>query len=258
MVKNAFDHCVDDYSRYRPSYPAEALDILAEKMASRAVCRVADVGAGTGIFARLLAARGWNVVAVEPSFAMLSRVGDPAVLTLCAAAEATGLGDRSVDMVTAAQAFHWFNPPFALSEFARVLRPGGVLAMCWNNRDATRSAFVGAYESLIAHYNTRYEREYRVQDWPGKIATVGAFEPAEYHRVEHVWRLSADAFVGFSRSVSYIRNVLPREQMPRFEDDLRALMAEHFGEDDCAVPLRTDLWTARRRAVATAGLPPRS
>ncbi len=252
MVKKAFDHCADDYARHRPPYPAGVFDVLASGAVGGASGRVADVGAGTGIFSRRLAECGWSVIAVEPSEAMLAHVSDSRadgrVRRLCAAAEATGLADGSVALVTAAQAFHWFNPPYALAEFARVLNPGGRLALCWNNRDGTRGEFVAAYEALIARYNRKYNREYRRQDWVAKIAACGAFEAAEYHRFEHVWSLPAAGFVGFSRSVSYIRNVLSREEMPRFEDDLRALMERHFGGGGaCCVPLRTDLWTARRR-----------
>ena len=213
-----------------------------------------DVGAGTGIFARQLALRGWRVFAIEPSLPMLQAVCqaekgqevDTLITPLCAAAEHIPLTDASVDLLTAAQAFHWFNPPYALAEFARVLAPGGLLALVWNNRDHERSAFVRDYESLIARYNTAYRRQYRQQDWPAKIETAAAFSPADYHRIDHVWRIAPEAFVGFSRSVSYIRNVVSRERQPAFESDLRDLMREHFGDRDCHIPVRTDLWTARR------------
>lgn len=254
-MTGTFDHCAEDYARYRPPYPQGIFSLLAQQ-AGRADGRlVADIGAGTGIFARALAGCGWRVIAVEPSPAMLRHVNKPderapagsSIRPVCATAEATALAGGSVALVTAAQAFHWFNPPYALAEFARILRPGGVLALAWNNRDASRSAFVDAYESLIGRYNRTYRREYRQQDWAGKIAECGAFEAAEHHRFDHLWQLPPDGLVGFSRSVSYIRNVLPREQQPRFEDDLRELMRRHFGDEDCEIPLRTDLWTARRR-----------
>ncbi len=246
MAKWAFDHCAEDYAYYRPAYPDEVFEILTEDTGGPARGCAADVGAGTGIFARRLASFGWVVVAVEPSVAMLRRVSGVDVHRVCATAEATGLGDASVGLVMAAQAFHWFNPRCALAEFARVLKPGGVLALCWNNRAADRSEFVAAYEALIARHNTSYNREYRQQDWPGKIAASGDYAPAEYHRVAHVWRVPADAMVGFSRSVSYIRRVLSREELPRFEEELRGIIARRFGAKDCHVPLRTDLRTARR------------
>ncbi len=250
-MKREFDHCAADYARYRPPYPTDVFDELDRMAAHRVPRRVADVGAGTGIFARLLARSGWRVVAIEPSLAMLAHVGGDDKLNIvrvCATAEATGLCDASVGLVTAAQAFHWFNPPYALAEIARILAPGGSLALIWNNRDATRSAFVESYETLIARYNPAYEREYRTQDWAGKIAVSGAFEPAEHHVFAHDWVMMAEDFVGFSRSVSYIRNVLSREDMPRFEGDLRGLLREHFNEGSARIPLRTEMWSARRLA----------
>ncbi|MCP4247557.1 MAG: class I SAM-dependent methyltransferase [bacterium] len=252
-MKQAFDHCADDYARYRPRYPDGLFAVLADLLGPEGG-PVADVGAGTGIFAGQLAGRGWRVIAIEPSAAMLRHVRSGgggaanlgAVRPLCATAEATALAGGSVAMVTAAQAFHWFNPPYALAEFARVLQPDGVLALAWNNREAAGSAFVEAYEDLITQYNPRYQREYRQQDWPAKMAASGAFTPAQYRRFDHVWTASADGMVGFSRSVSYIRNVLSREQWPRFEEDLRATMRRHFGQGPCEIPMRTDLWIARR------------
>jgi lysophospholipase L1-like esterase/SAM-dependent methyltransferase len=255
-VKRAFDHCADDYACYRPPYPPGVFARLDSEVGPHAKRRAADIGAGTGIFSRGLSVRGWDVVAVEPSRAMLERLHAPSaqnargrIFRLCASAEQTALADASVSLVTAAQAFHWFNPPYSLAEFARILIPGGLLALTWNNRDATRSPFVEAYENLISRYNPAYQREYREQDWPAKIRATGLFEAARYHRFDQLWRLPAEDFVGFSRSVSYIRNVLAREQQPRFENELRALLRQHFGQRECEIPLRTDLWTARRRQM---------
>ncbi len=252
--KRAFDHCTEDYAQYRPPYPPEAIGVLADCVTHVTFPRVADVGAGTGIFSRQLARAGWHVTAVEPSEKMLQWVSQGrdatapgSVHRVCATAEATPLAQASVHAVTAAQAFHWFNPPFALAEIARILKPGGTLMLIWNNRDASRSPFVEEYEELIARYNSAYDREYRQQDWAGKIAASGAFEPARYHCLAHVWCLGHEDLVGFSRSVSYIRNVLSREQRPRFERDLRALLRTHFGNRTCEIPLRTDVWTASRR-----------
>ncbi|MFQ5489880.1 MAG: class I SAM-dependent methyltransferase [Phycisphaerae bacterium] len=253
--KPAFDHCADDYSQYRPTYPDGVLDLIAERAGPPAGRWAADVGAGTGIFTRLLARGGWRVLAVEPSLSMLGRFespGDdrqshPPIERLCASAEATALKPASISLVTAAQAFHWFNPPYALAEFARILEPGGLLMLLWNNRDDTTSPFARDYETLIAQYNPAYQHEYRRQDWPAKIAKQGDFEPARPAGFAHTWQLTADAFIGFTRSTSYIRNVLSAEQRPRFENDVRSLIQRHFGDGLCEIPMNTQLWTARRR-----------
>jgi SAM-dependent methyltransferase len=152
-------------------------------------------------------------------------------------------------MITCAQAFHWFNPPAALAEFARVLVPGGLLCLVWNNRDAEVSPFVQQFERLVKRYNPAYDREYRQQDWAGKIASSALFEPAEYKRLAWTWGVTHDGFVGFTRSVSYIRNVVARERIGSFEGELRRLMAQHHPDGTCAIPMRVDCWTARRRAT---------
>ncbi|NOS99503.1 MAG: class I SAM-dependent methyltransferase [Phycisphaerales bacterium] len=249
----AFDHCAGDYARHRPDYPSAVFELLNRATDALPSRRAADLGAGTGIFSRRLAQHGWTVFAVEPSRTLLQHVRPPGHSThdgcihlVGGVAEHPPLRDGAAALVTAAQAFHWFNPPYALAEIARILTPGGVLALIWNNRDASRCPFTDAFESLVARYNPSYDREYRQQDWPGKIAASGRFDPAQYERIDHLWPQDADAFVGFTRSASYIRNVLSRDARGRFENDLRALIRQHFGNEPFAIPLRTDIWIARR------------
>lgn len=243
MVKRAFDHCAADYARFRPPYPDALFEALPNGCGQWAV----DIGAGTGIFSRGLVSRGWRTVAVEPSLAMLGEIepGDR-VLQVASTAEATGIADTAIDLVVCAQSFHWFNPPYALAEIGRILKPGGLLLLVWNNRDLSRSRFVMDFEALVAQFNPSYRREYRQQDWAGKIATAGGFSLAEHRQYQHDWSMSADDFVGFTRSVSYIRNVLSRENRPLFERALRELIATHFGNGQINIPLRTDAWFATR------------
>lgn len=156
-----FSDRVEHYSRYRPGYPAAALDLLARECGLAPGIRVADIGAGTGIFTRLLLDRGALVFAVEPNPEMRAAAeqwlaGTPGFASVAAPAEATGLPDASVELIVAAQAFHWFDRAKARAEFARILRPGGWLALVWNEREIDTTPFLRSYEQLLREYAPEY------------------------------------------------------------------------------------------------------
>jgi len=129
----SFGGVADAYDRARPSYPAEA----AAWLAGLDHAHVLELGAGTGKLTEQLVAQGHKVVATDPLDAMLRKLvarlpGTPAAI---AAAERIPLRARSVDTVIGAQTFHWWDLERTLPEIARVLRPGGHLALVWNHRD---------------------------------------------------------------------------------------------------------------------------
>ena len=131
----SFDAWADDYDRYRPEYPDELFTMIAADLELPARPEVADLGAGTGRASLAMARRGWHVVAVEPGAPMLQALRRAAaaerlhVRVLEATAEHTGLPAASVDLATAAQAFHWFDRPLALTEMGRIVRGGGGIAL---------------------------------------------------------------------------------------------------------------------------------
>ncbi len=138
--KERFSNRVDDYVRSRPGYPAALFELLAERGCLDAGSLAVDVGSGTGILTRgLLAAGEARVVAIEPNAPMRAAAekalaGDPRFESVDASAETTGLPDACADLVIAAQAFHWFDPARTRVEFARILKPTGLLALVWNQR----------------------------------------------------------------------------------------------------------------------------
>lgn len=139
----------EDYAKYRPSYPTAAIDIILEELGDPSQLTAADVGAGTGIASRLLAERGVRVVAIEPSDSMRHAAEPhPLVKFSDATAEQTKLPEASVDLVISCQAFHWFRPIPTLSEFARILKPSGRLALVWNDR-AADDEFFAEFERLV-------------------------------------------------------------------------------------------------------------
>jgi SAM-dependent methyltransferase len=159
--KERFSNRVDWYVKYRPGYPKAAIDYLYDVVGLRPDSRVADIGAGTGIFSGLLLERGSRVMAVEPNEAMRAVAeqrlnGHPKFRAVPGSAESTGLTDGSVEFIVCAQSFHWFDRAKAKTEFRRVLRPGGKVILIWNSRLVDGTPFREAYEQLIQTYGTDY------------------------------------------------------------------------------------------------------
>ena len=192
---------------FRPGYPDELLDCLLEKTGREAGARVADVGAGTGIFTRLLLARGLRVFAIEPNANMRAAAenalgGQPGFTPVAASAENTGLGDASVELITAAQAFHWFANDAARAEFGRILEPGGRLALIWNRRDLAQP-FQRAYDGLLREFAAGYAAGSHMRldaDALGRFFAAGQMD--EYH-FPNRQRLDLAGLVGRLRSASY-------------------------------------------------------
>ena len=159
---NRFSDRVENYVRYRPGYPAEALRILQEKCGLRPEHMVADIASGTGIWTRMLLDNDNRVIGVEPN-AEMRQAGErllaefPKFTSVAGTAEATTLADASVDFVTAAQAAHWFKREQARQEFIRILKPGGWLVLLWNERLTDGTPFLREYEQLLLTYGTDYK-----------------------------------------------------------------------------------------------------
>ncbi|HXJ15686.1 MAG TPA: class I SAM-dependent methyltransferase [Candidatus Polarisedimenticolia bacterium] len=155
-----FSNRAEDYLRYRPGYPREILDALREECGLAAESVVADIGSGTGLLTQLFLANGNFVYGVEPNAAMREAgehalEGWPNFRSVAGSAEATTLPDAAVDFVVAGQAFHWFEMNAARAEFRRVLKPGGWVAVIWNERRKD-TPFLRAYENLLRTYGTDY------------------------------------------------------------------------------------------------------
>ncbi len=156
---------MENYTRYRPGYPAEILDLLRQRCGLTEESGIADVGSGTGALARLFLENGNRVFGVEPNQEMrvaaehlLRRYGR--FTSVAARAEETTLPHASVDFVTAGQAFHWFDPDPTRREFARILKPGGCVALIWNTRRKEGEPFLAGYERLLRSHGTDYREVY--------------------------------------------------------------------------------------------------
>ena len=254
-LARSFDAWAPEYDRYRPGYPDELFDEIAARLQLPERPVVADVGAGTGRATLAMAGRGWRVTAVEPGRPMLdilrARATDAGVTvaTVHASAEATGLDPATVDLATAAQAFHWFDHPRALVEMGRIARPGGGIALFWNMRDASSSPLVAAYHDLLdAHGAVRATRgPGRHPDTRRWLAGSGAFEKPAFFQVAHSQSMTKAAFVGLAFTASYVR-AMPPETVERFRSELDELVARHSSPSGAIeVPYVVDCEIARRK-----------
>ena len=225
-----------DYVAGRPSYPPAAIDALFDGLGDARDVIAADLGAGTGISSRLLAERGAQVLAIEPNAAMREAAEPhPRVEWIAGTAEWTGLDEASIDVVTAFQAFHWFDHGQALREIVRILRPGGRAAAIYNERDES-DPFTAAYGALVRAYaldDTERRRAAALEAFIG-------FEGWHVRRCVEVRNEQPQDLEGVlarARSSSYLPKTGP--QADELHAAVRALFAHHAREGRVGMTMRT-------------------
>lgn len=226
-----FSNRVDDYVRYRPSYPQEAIQYLGSRGLLEGSA-VADVGSGTGILSELLLDHVGRLYAIEPNDEMRSAAEfhlrpRPNYVSVKGRAEATTLPDASVDAVVAAQAFHWFDRKPALEEFRRILREPRWMALLWNSRLKDKP-FLEAYERLLHTYGTDYGKVNHQRAAEEDLVTlfVCEFEKREFDNHQ---RLDLAGLKGRIFSSSYT----PTPEDPEYQAMARGIEAvfERHNED---------------------------
>jgi ubiquinone/menaquinone biosynthesis C-methylase UbiE len=192
------------YELARPGYPDEAVAILRDDLGIGADTRVLDLAAGTGKLTRRLVELGATVTAVEPVAGMRTQLALvlPEVEVVDGTAEDIPARDASVDVVTVAQAFHWFDAPAALAEIARVLRPGGQLVLLWNERNES-TPWVAEMSRLIGWHERTVSR-YQHASWPAIVAASGRFSPLAERSISWDQPMTRELLADRVRSISYI------------------------------------------------------
>jgi SAM-dependent methyltransferase len=225
-----FSNRVENYVKYRPDYPLEAIGLLRRECGLNKDTVIADIGCGPGNSARMFLENGNRVFGVEPNKAMR----DAAIVQLAVfpwfipvdgTAEKTTLPESSVDMVVAAQAFHWFDPEKAGAEFLRVLRPGGNIVLMWNERRLDATPFLVEYEAFLLKYARDYEQ---VRHDKVDRSTLAPFFPRDYREAtfDNFQDLDFEGIKGRMLSSSY----MPSEddgQIDSILDELQILFANH-------------------------------
>jgi SAM-dependent methyltransferase len=250
-----FSGLADLYARHRPGYPDAAINRIVARCGLGPTSRLVDVGCGTGISTRLFAARGIPVVGIEPNAEMRARAEAEAALPggvvpqyRDGRGEATGLASGEADAVLAAQAFHWFDAAVALREFHRVLKPGGWVALMWNERDESDPG-TAAYGAVV-----RTGPDAAAVEGPrGKageaLLATALFEDAERVAFRYEQPLDEEGLLGRAFSASYA----PREPAAAaaFAAALRRVFADHQRGGRVALHYVTSVYLGRRRDPAT-------
>lgn len=239
-----FGDRAEDYAKYRPSYPEAAIDNILEGLGNSSQLVAADIGAGTGISARLLAHRGVRVLAIEPNLEMRQAAAShPLVEFREGTAESTGLAETCVDFVTCFQAFHWFEPTATLREFHRILKPAGRLAVVWNDRDRD-DEFTQHYTQLVKKASNRHPAESRLVAVEPLLASA-YFPQVHCLTFPDQQALTQKGLIGRAMSASYI----PREGLAHQQliCDLQELY-NHFKNEEGLVYLkyRTSVYLAQK------------
>ena len=241
----------ETYARYRPSYPAQAIAYVANRCGSSTGSLLVDVGCGTGILSRLFAARGFQVIGIEPNVEMRTAAElaeadavESRVTYREGRAESTGLPPASADLVSAAQAFHWFEPDATLREFHRLLKPDGWALLMWNERDE-QDPFTAAYGAVIRTARDAANIENPRQARAGNaLKTSALFRRTEQLAFPNEQVVDEEGLLGRSFSASYAPRMA--SEKAAWAEHLRAVFREYQQAGSVVLRYQTTIYLAQR------------
>jgi SAM-dependent methyltransferase len=241
LASVGFGRAAGIYDRGRPDYPPDAVEHLVRVFNITPQSRAVELGAGTGKFTTHLAARGAQIIAVEPVANMRAKLTErlPSVQVVDGTAESIPLPDQSIDAVFAAQAFHWFRADVALVEIHRVLKPGGRLGLIWNVRDESAPWVNRLTEIIDPHEGTA--PRYRTMEWRSAFKSGNLFTTLETRAFAHHQRVTPAGLIDRVASISFIA-ALPEAERDAVLDQVRTLLRSDpalCGVEQIDLPYRT-------------------
>lgn len=242
MNEEKFTGKADVYDKYRPSYPGELIRWLWEKTHAETV---ADIGAGTGKFTECLRAMPWRITAVEPNGDMLEklRANCPGVGIVNAPAEDTGIPSGSIDLVTAATAFHWFDREKFKAECCRIFSPGGRLALVWNNH--RENDFMRERDRVFLKYCGICNSASGSTEREGDLFLRNEyFSEMDFFSADYSMLMDEEQFVGYSLSHSYSLKK-GDENYGGFVNELREAFRRFEHESRVEVPYEATCYLGR-------------
>jgi SAM-dependent methyltransferase len=246
----AFSTKAADYATARLRYPAELFERLRASHALFAAAQIADIASGTGLFTAQLLDRGYAVTAIEPNAAMRA-VADAALAkhrkyrSIAASAEATTLADASLDLITAAQAFHWFDIAAVRREWLRVLKPHGRVVLVWNTRPLS-DPLQKELDDLLGEFGGRRQAALDRRQDLAKVPSFFVAASFEHFELAHAQELDRDGLISLALS----RSAMPDRDTPEGQRAVRMLMQlfdRHARGGKVGLTYRTKAFVGRPR-----------
>ncbi len=206
--KERFSERVENYNRHRPGYPRDIIDVFTGKYSLNPNCAIADIGSGTGIFSQLLLENGFKVFSVEPNREMRAYAESnlskfPGFTSCPGSAEKTTLASNSVEAITVAQAFHWFDIEPTVREFNRILKQNGLVFLIWNERKVDNSRFQKSYEEALIKYCPEYGEIDHRNFTRERIDSIFRDKRINEHHFENQQVFDLESLIGRLESSSY-------------------------------------------------------
>lgn len=239
------------YAAGRPDYPDSAVEFIVNTCNLSSNSIVADVGCGTGISSRIFANRGMQVIGIEPNQDMREQAKKQGcaedvkpVRYIQGEAESTTLQDGSVDLVLAAQAFHWFRAEEAIGEFCRILRKSGWIALIWNERDES-DPFTGQYGTLLRTFPNTTTVEGKRQKAGNALLSSGQVKNASVTRFKHTHPMDWEGLQQRAFSTSYAPKEPPERDI--LIEGMQRLFSSHQIDGSLTMHLETSVFLAQPR-----------